>query len=74
MKATKIKAEKVIDNLFIDGYFHIKMWQIRKIIWIFCENIVTKITILYSVQAAAVKEGSSDSDSDFAFGVEPLHI
>jgi len=26
------------------------------------------------VQAAAVKEGSSDSDSDFGFGVEPLHI
>lgn len=45
-----------------------------EIIWIFRENIVTKITILYSVQAAAVKEGSSDSDSDFAFGVEPLHI
>ena len=39
----------------------------------FLWNIVTKI-ILYSVQAAAVKEGSSDSDSDFAFGVEPLHI
>jgi len=27
-----------------------------------------------AVEAAVVKEGSSDSDSDFAFGVEPLHI
>ena len=69
------------------GIFHFKNWQ-KKTDLNIRENIVTTITILYSVQAAAVKEGSSDSaveaaagkegssdsDSDFAFGVEPLHI